>query len=427
MTDESRGSQVNESSLRYLDIVGAKNLYIGTSNTVNRAAERSSTTQKIFKITDEGYIEEVKYLDENKNEISISQQPNGIFSVNENYILITFTSSSYLVRKKDGAVFDMAKVGFPETASQFINVSMIKTDRHNNLYFITIDYLDNTPFNKIVKVDLGGGDFLNATVISASTDSVSFFDVDWNGNVIYNGCLKSNNSNFVYRIRTANGRIKNLGEMAVYWVAPDGNIYFQSRNYDEYKKEEYNYETGETIYYGWPIKKITIDSSYNIEEIDVYGYITSNELGAEIEWGANYKIDIQNKVFIISPMRPSIFEVYNEESIPRLVTFDSLDIDTITAVSSTENYYYVSGIDSDRNTFLVQIDPNTDSVVNLLSQDEYVITAFTASETDGIVFNAERRIDSRKIIGKVGINGGDVSIIIDEESDVEITYLERIN
>lgn len=34
--------------------------------------------------------------------------------------------------------------------------------------------------------------------------------------------------------------------------------------------------------------------------------------------------------------------------------------------------------------------------------------------------------DGKKIIGKVGIDGGDVTII-DEESDVEITYLQRIN
>ena len=54
------------------------------------------------------------------------------------------------------------------------------------------------------------------------------------------------------------------------------------------------------------------------------------------------------------------------------------------------------------------------------------VFSFTASETDGITFNALRMSDGKKIIGKVGIDGGDVTII-DEESDVEITYLERIN
>jgi len=253
VTDEPNSSQPIGVQLKYLDIVNAKSLYISTSSTVNRSAGNSSSVRKIFKITETGYVEEVKYLDEDKNEISISQQPAIIQTVNDDYIFVGFGTtqdyleSSYLVRKSDGAVFDMENVGHPQRGSNFVNVPMMRIDRNNNLYFITSDYSDVIPFNKIVKVDLSGSDFLNTTVVSPSTDSVSCFDVDWNGNIIYNGSLKSNDLTSVYRIRTANGRIRNLGDMAVYWVAPDDNIYFQSQNYDEQKKDEYDSETGEPI------------------------------------------------------------------------------------------------------------------------------------------------------------------------------------
>lgn len=85
-----------------------------------------------------------------------------------------------------------------------------------------------------------------------------------------------------------------------------------------------------------------------------------------------------------------------------------------------------AGVDSHGNNFLVQVNPINDSYEHLLPQGVYDVYSFTASETDGITFNALRMSDGKKIIGKVGIDGGDVTII-DEESDVEITYLERIN
>ena len=121
-----------------------------------------------------------------------------------------------------------------------------------------------------------------------------------------------------------------------------------------------------------------------------------------------------------------IFEVYNESNNPRVVSLKNFEFNTISSVISTENFYYIAGTDSKSNTFLIKVDPTTDEYTNLLLQNDYDVFSFTASETDGIVFNALRLNDGKKIIGKVGINGGDVTII-DEESDVEISYLERIN
>lgn len=133
---------------------------------------------------------------------------------------------------------------------------------------------------------------------------------------------------------------------------------------------------------------------------------------------------MKDKIYII---RDSLIsEVYNSNNSPRKVSLTSLQLKSVTAVTSSENYYYVAGLTSTNETVLLKINPDNDSFNHILPENEYEVFSFTASETDGITFNALRMSDGKKIIGQVGINGGEVKIL-DEESDVEITYLERIN
>ena len=413
------------SNLKFLSIENAKNLYISTDNTAGRAA---SDTKKIFKITEDGYTEEVKYLDEDNKEVSLWYQPCAIQPVNDEYVFVGFgyggdsISNSYLVRKTDGAVFSLANAGNPDEISiSYKNEKLLKTDKNNNLYFLTYDYSSGSSIQKVVKVNLSGIDSLSATTVSASTDNVNIFDVDWNGNVIYNGYLASGSSNRVNRLKKANGGLVNLSENWAYWIGLDGNIYYES---DDYKGDEYDSETDSYTYYGYSINKITVDSSYNVSD-DVYGYLGQN---ANFFQSGSYKLELQNEILIIdaSSNDSKIYEVYNETGTPRVVSLGSLSMKSVTDVTSTENYYYIAGTDTSNNTFLGKIDPTDDSYTNLLLQNDYDVYSFTASETDGIIFNALRLSDGKKVIGKVGINGGDVTMI-DEESDVQISYLERIN
>ncbi|MBO5731202.1 MAG: hypothetical protein J6R67_08395 [Treponema sp.] len=415
VTEDKNDVRSNDSVLKFLDIQNAKNLYIGTSNSGTRSARNAATTQKLFKITEEGYVEEVKYLDENKKEITISQQPTVIQNVNDDYIFVGFgwsgyVESSYLVRKTDGAVFDMTKAGNPnEIYNDFKNSQRIKTDGKNNMYFLSYD----TQSLRIVKVNLNGIDALNSSFISASTDYVDVFDVDWNGNLIYDGYSVSDSSHRLLRVRKSNGGLLNLSDVGAFWIGLDGNIYYSSNNHEEYK----NSENGEESY-GYPIKKITIDLSSGDKE-EIYGYID------DFFWTyGSFKINVKDKIYII---RDSLIsEVYNSNNSPRKVSLTSLQLKSVTAVTSSENYYYVAGLTSTNETVLLKINPDNDSFNHILPENEYEVFSFTASETDGITFNALRMSDGKKIIGQVGINGGEVTIL-DEESDAEITYLQRIN
>lgn len=257
----SGGGSNNNSALKYLSIAKAKNLYISNSASNARSAGTDSGKKRIFKITEEGYTEEVKYLDENNNEITIKNEPASLYTVNEQYIYVGFgysssnIYSSYLVRKSDGAVFDITKAGNPYylIGNDFKNAKKIKTDKKNNAYFLVQDYTNNSSIKKIVKINLDGINSLAASTVSASTDYVDIFDVDWNGNVIYDGYLSSDSSNRICRIKKANGGLANLNKPNAYWIGLDGNIYFSSVN--DYKLPDYDSETSTYTYYGNPIKK----------------------------------------------------------------------------------------------------------------------------------------------------------------------------
>lgn len=323
VTEDKNDVRSNDSVLKFLDIQNAKNLYIGTSNSGTRPARNAATTQKLFKITEEGYVEEVKYLDENKKEITISQQPTVIQNVNDEYVFVGFGWSqdyierSYLVRKTDGAVFDMTKAGNPnEIYNDFKNSQRIKTDGKNNMYFLSYD----TQSLRIVKVNLNGIDALNSSFISASTDYVDVFDVDWNGNLIYDGYSVSDSSHRLLRVRKSNGGLLNLSDVGAFWIGLDGNIYYSSNNHEEYK----NSENGEASY-GYPIKKITIDLSSGDKE-EIYGYI-DDFFGTY----GSFKINVKDKIYII---RDSLIsEVCNSNNSPRKVSLTSLQLKSVTAVT----------------------------------------------------------------------------------------------
>ena len=102
-----------------------------------------------------------------------------------------------------------------------------------------------------------------------------------------------------------------------------------------------------------------------------------------------------------------------------------LSIANIYGVACTENYYYIAGKDSSSNCFLIKVTPGGTSYTTILGS-KYQVYAFSASETDGITFNALDTSTMKKVLGKVSINGGVPTILDSENDNAQITYLERI-
>ncbi len=195
-----------EDILASMDIVNATNLFItkssGSQTLSLNSDNLSNETQKLFKITDDGYIEEVKYYDEDGNEITLQYQPNAIYYVNDGYIIVIF-EFGYLVRKSDGAVYSLENAGYIMQNYYFLNSSPISTDSSDNIYYLS-SKLESFYMREIVKLNTQNFDNITKETYSPPTDSVWVFQIDSRGNAIYNASLPAYGGS-VCRIRTADG------------------------------------------------------------------------------------------------------------------------------------------------------------------------------------------------------------------------------
>ena len=420
-----------------LNISDATNLYIGKSSKGTPRAARaadSNSENKLFKITEHGYAQEITYTYEITNIIEYEENtydedgnvtgketktktevktetstetfsPKSFYNINTDYLLLCFESDSYIVRKTDGSAFSVPKeIGLPDkTGFDFLNANPIRYDDNNNIYYL-YDH-------KIIKINLNGIENLTSNVASASSDYVYHFEVDKNGNLVYSGASDPSTYSPICRVRKANGGIANISYMGGNWcfdgwLAPDGFVY--CIKYDDSSND-------------YKINKMNVSDTFEFSETE-YGHIGYKPYCATTE----YSINLKDVGIIVDTNPCKIFVVYNSDKTPRVVNLTDLAFNTISAVSSTENYYYIAGTDTNNNTVLIKINPETDQYTNLLAKNDYDVLSFTASEEEGIIFNALRMSDGKKIIGKVGIGGGEVTTI-DEESDSEIYYLQKIN
>ena len=99
----------------WIDITGAESLMI-ISDSDGRSA---SDENPLYKITEDGDVVEAEITDEEGGEYESEYWPNGIFNIDDDYVIITFGDDyftfdergmadyAYLTRKSDGAVFEI--------------------------------------------------------------------------------------------------------------------------------------------------------------------------------------------------------------------------------------------------------------------------------------------------------------------------------
>ena len=148
-SDTSTSEKLSSTNdLQYIDIANAKSLYISSSTGSGRTSSKGyggKAENKIFKITDDGGVEEVEYKDGDNKTHTIINSPIAIDVVDENYIVFSFGSgvrsinSCYLTNKETGTVYVL---GDNESASkskcplpQESRDKKILTDGKGNLYY----------------------------------------------------------------------------------------------------------------------------------------------------------------------------------------------------------------------------------------------------------------------------------------------------
>jgi hypothetical protein len=390
---------IKSNKLNTLDIVNANSLFIASNN-----LKSSINENKLFKITKEGYIEEVKFFDSEGIEMTVENSPVAIYNVNSTYVIVLFGSdyinvySGYLVRKSDGAVFSLEKYPMP-LLNYFNNFNPVQIDENNNIYYLsTIEGYSNFS-EQLIKINTNNPSSLTSLVISPSSEHVETYNIDKLGNVIYYGRQldEISGSSSIYRILKTNGGLYNLASGTdSFWRALDGNLYFIGENNN--------------------IKKIVIDDNNNVI-IEDYGSIPDFYYNPY----DSYILTLMDKVYIID--QNAIFEVFNSTNTPKQV--DKVNLSTIKNAVASDNYYYISGNDQSNNSTLYKIDAESNTFMNILTPGDYDIYSMTVSSDDILTFSALRMMDGKKIIGEIGSNC--VFTILDEELNAEIKILERIN
>lgn len=461
------GGSATGGKIAKFNISNAKNLYIASKGSSSRSllqggggndagstntAVTANGDEKLYKIVanEDGTekTEEVTCSDSEGKAVTPAETPIAVYSVTDTYLFIGYGTSTanlskaYLVNKSTGAAFDMSNAGMPVApVEDFRNASIIKTAGEKkdatSIYYLTSK--DNKKV--VVKVDLSNPENLTSTVVSTATDNVMNFDADIAGNIMYKA--KDSSDNLVLRFRSTSGGLKNF-TVTQYssdcrWVGLDGYIYHITfvPGTSENNWISKNY-----------IKKITVDSSNNITEEDYA------EGGAALDKKYCWKLNFSNKIIMVVDeydylTQGAAYEVMNSSKKPKKVAGFSdtsngntygTDIGKVKAACASDNYWFVASKNDSSDTFLMS-SAITDDIVETTSGEKsitknkslkkildsaYDVYALTADETEGITFNALRMSDGKKIIGKVGINGGAVTTI-NEEGDAKVICLERVN
>lgn len=380
------------SKLNTLSITNAKSLYIApsASSTTNRTVT-SNSNNKLFKITEEGYKEEVKYIyideDGNSFESNETLSPSSLYKANNSYLIIGFTSGSvYLVSSTTGKVYSLDTIGLPDENRFYKNSQNIYSDSYNNIF-----YLKN---GVLLKIDVSNPEAVFKSTVSSSTDTVNYFLVDPYGNAIY-----QTSGTFTCRLAKKNGGFYNLNGIYT-WLAPDNNFYylhFQNSN----------------------IEKIIINEDSSVS-LETYG---SNNSGMGNWPEYSYFVELKNRCIII-PFEESYNEVYNPTSQPRRIeTVPRLT--SIRDVTNSEDFYFISGNDIDTgNPRLIKINPENDSYEDMYTPGEYEVYKMVYSN-EQLTVNALRMNDGKIVMADISMSGN--IKIIDEDTNAEIIYLQKLN
>jgi len=225
-SDTNTLSKTND--LQYIDIGNAKSLYISSST--NRASSRgvSSPQKKLFKITEEGAVEEVEYMDEDNKTFTKIHSPIAVDVVDENYLVFSFGSdvrnihSCYLTNKETGTVYVLGKtlIGDPSTSKcplpQEFRDKKILTDGKDNLYYRYYSGEDGSRYS-IRQVNYSNPKNITTRQLTDDNESIGNFVVDLEGNLAYNTLSTKN--------------------FKVFWIGFDGKIKYN--NTDAYLTNGY--------------------------------------------------------------------------------------------------------------------------------------------------------------------------------------------
>lgn len=413
-------SNRNESkSISKMNIGDATTLFIASSaNGMAKISPKgnndvATATKRLFKITDDGVVEEVAYTDEDGNEITETYIPENMYFIeNSPYFFAEFRSDfgmkQYLVNKHTGAVYDASGVGVIDPYSLtesvfFANAPLFVTDGYGNIYYSSDDY--NSGNDRVHKIDISNINQIVHEAITPITDNVDRFVSSTNGELFYE--YYSDDSK--YRLRSAGGKLIPFSLSA---DSDYDNIAFRGLDGKLHIFDRGCLQTVSFSDYG----DITLDT------------IITNVLNTIYELGFSsadkpYLVTLENRILAIGRYSNAlVLDSDNKDDITENV-FDINDNMRISDLHYTDSYIYCCG-EIEGNFSLVRIDPYTYSKDVIMQNNDYEIYSFTVLNDETIMFNGLRLSDGKNIIASIEKNGK--FKILDETLNSQESVLERI-
>lgn len=434
--------------IAYMNISDASLITIGqkagstTSNlgdmdsTADSKSVSSGSTLKVFKMTEDGGVQEITYLDADGNEITDVETPVLIQSIDENHIVLFFgmneynVTESYIVNKTDNSVFKIDYRLAMDSGALYTYRTLFKMDKNNNIYTIFSD--SNLSGYGILKISQNENNSYQSTEIIPMEASLSEFIVDEDGNIIYTTGTSAFDR--VSKLYINDGTVHEIDDSHAFWIGLDGNFYSDLGIYNRSTGEYSDSDLSARNYAKYEIS----GSNYTRTLINVANddYKCFNSYRSHIMTTSNKVMSYEYASSSDSNMK--LCELYNDTMIPKN---HSIDMKGILDAKGSNNFYYILGADStlpgvfhplqppyipeytDLHPYITlrKYNPADHSYTTLIEPGNYAIFTFTVTADDILTFSGVRLSDQAKVLGRIT---NDVLEIIDESSDVNIFQIE---
>lgn len=439
-----------QGKISFLDVIDARALILGgdNGNLKSTGLATENPGNSIFKITEDGVVQEITYwqvdtiytetedgmkIVVDSVEIQNTIYPARIFNVDNNYLIVCFvqleegenfsdyysiddmTRLDYLVRKSDGAMFELPLGYGPQTRwsvgynTMFKNEEssvIIQQDESGNIY-----YLGKGDVIKLNTQNLDDITFQQLTTGGESGEGVMNYRVNGSGHIIFNS--GGITAPLVSRFRFSNGGLAYPEKNVVpFWLGFDNNFYFS------YGRPYSLVESMMPV-----VEKATINNG-EVSYIEI-GEIEHPQ--AEMVHIGNtsliFRLDEINKIVVVEP--DFIAEVYNSNSEIKAFSTSDLGITNINIGICSDNYYYLSGLNGNQPV-LLKVNPSVypHQAQHLVPQGSYDVYKMTVGSDDYVMIHALRMSDGNNVISQISPTG---EVTIMEDIGTDVIQLIQIN
>lgn len=429
--------------MSFLDVTNARALILGgnENNLKSAAFDFDTDGNSLFKITDDGVVQEIKYwqtdtiyvetnegvqIEIDSVELTNTIYPVHIFNADENHLIVCFNQETeedpngyieldYLVRKSDGAVFQLPYGYRPETRDYFFSSMfrnedisvLIQKDEAGYIYFV-----GKSDIMKLSTQDPDNINIQQVTTEHNQGEGVQNYRVNGEGDIIFN----SGGSTMV-RFKSG-GLAYPEKNITPYWLGFDNNFYFSYTP---------PYEAGKS---SMPVvEKLTMENQQlNYEFV---GEVNHPVADLTYMGGFIFRMPDINKIVVMDfgdPMNQKgnvIAEVYNTEKQIRAFAMSELGITDINIGICSGSYYYLSGMNGNQPV-LLKVNPSVFPHVAqpLVPEGSYDIYKMAVSSDDYVLIHALRMSDGNNVISQISPTGEITQL---EDIGTEVIQLVQIN